>query len=550
MAPGTKWNRRLALAGGAALALAGGYFAFRRPPGSGFNLSRGDPRILHRGNSAEPSTLDPHKASTQWEDWIMGDMLVGLMHQDAKGDPMPAACESVRASADGLTFTVRLREHLWSDGVPVTADDYVFSFHRIADPKTAAQYVPILYPIVNMREAAEGKVPPDQVGVRALDPRTLEIKVQYQVPYMDQLLMHQTTYAVPKHVVEKVGDAWLRPENIVTNGPFVLKEWVPNDHIHLVKNPHFFDAANVALDHVYFYPTEDTPAALKRFRAGELDIVNRCPPTTDVALLKREIPGAIKIFPFTATYYLPFNVHRKPFDDVRVRLAVALAIDRETLADKVVRIGQIPAYNIVPPGMPHYSYAARMRFKPMAMAARFAKAKALLAEAGFGPDNPLTFDLTMYNSTDWKRWAIALQAMWAKAGIRAHLMPVDSQILYEMLRKKDFAVASAGWVADFRDPRNFLFVFQTENADLNYGAYSSAKYDALVAGSDFIHDPDARLKALADAEQVALDDVAVAPLLHDVTRDTVSPQVKGWIPNPTDFNRSRFLSLDRGVRSL
>jgi len=550
MAPENRWNRRLALGAGAGLALAGGYFAFRRPAGNGFDLPRDNPRTLRRGNSAEPSTLDPHKASTQWEDWIIGDLLVGLMHQDAAGEPIPAAAESMAVSADGLTFTLRLREHRWSDGRPVTAEDFVFSFRRIADPKTAAQYVSILYPIVNMQAAAEGKVKPQEVGVRALDPRTLEIRTLYQVPYMNQLLMHYTSSPVPRHVVEKVGDDWLRPQHIVTNGPYVLKEWVPNGHIRLVKNPHFYDAANVAIEDVYFYPTEDIAAAFQRFRAGELDVVNRCPPTNEVALLKKEIPGQVRIAPFVSTYFLPFNMRRKPFDDVRVRLAVALALDRETLVDKVIRIGQIAAYNIIPPGMPGYSYAAQMRFRGQPMTARLDRARALLAEAGFGPSNPLRFDLLMYNSTDWKRWAVPMQAMWRTAGIEATLAPVDSQILFEMIRKKDFAVASAGWLADYRDPLNFLFMFKSDAGDLNWGYYSNAKFDALVAGSDYIRDPAARLAALAQAEQIALDDVAVVPLLHDVTRDTVSPQVKGWIPNPTNVNRSRWLSLDRSIRAV
>ena len=537
--------------GGAALGLGAAWAAFRRPQTqTGVNFPKGMPRTLRRGNGAEPATLDPHLLVTQWEDWIVGDMMVGLMHQDAGGNPVPAAATGFTTSADGLTHTITLREHVWSDGMPVTADDYVFSLRRIADPKTAAQYVSILYPLVNMQEAAEGKLPPDAIGVRAIDSRTLEIRTHYQTPYIGQLLMHQTMYAVPRHVVEKHGAAWMKPENIAVNGPFILKEWIPNDHVRLVKNPRFYDAANVALDEVWFYPTEDANAAVKRFRAGELDLCNRCPAQPQVPGIRKEMPGVMQISPFIASYFLVANESRPPFNDPRVREALSLSMDRETLTDKVLRAGALPAYNLIPRGMPDYPYSAKLYFKGMPLAQRQEKARALLAAAGFGPGNPLTFDLTTYNKVEWKLAAVALQAMWAEVGIRMRPLPIDSQIMYAMERSHDFAVCTTGWVADYRDPKNFLFLFQTSSTDLNYGLYSNPKFDGMVEQSDHVRDPQARLALMTQAEQRLLDDMGVIPLYHDVTRDMVSPQVKGWISNPADFNRSRWLSLDRSVQSL
>ena len=315
MVSGGRWNRRLAVAGGGALALGGGYFAFRKSSDGAFKFSTEDGRTYHRGNAAEPETLDPHKGSTQWEDNIVGDMLVGLMHHDAQGRPIPCACESYSRSADGLTFTFKLRAHLWSDGVPVTADDFVFAFRRIADPRTAAQYVAILYRIRNMQEAASGKVKPEEIGVRALDDRTLQVEFIFQVPYIAQLFMHQTTYPVPRHVVEKHGDAWLKPENIAVNGPYILKEWIPNERIRVEKNPRFYDAANVAIERIFYYPTEDTLAAFKRFRAGELDTVYRGLPLTQVPILRKTMPRELSISPLLANYFLCVNVSRKPFGE-------------------------------------------------------------------------------------------------------------------------------------------------------------------------------------------------------------------------------------------
>jgi oligopeptide transport system substrate-binding protein len=247
---------------------------------------------------------------------------------------------------------------------------------------------------------------------------------------------------------------------------------------------------------------------------------------------------------------MPVNCKRKPFSDLRVRQALAMAIDRETLVNKVLRIGQTPAYTFMPPGMPAYPYSAHARFRDMPHAARQEKARALLAQAGFGQGNPLTFDFIMYNSVEWRLVAITLQAMWREVGIEMKPAPVDSQILYDLLRKKDFDVASAGWIADYRDPRNYLFLFLTSTTDLNYSQYSNARYDQLVASSDFIHDPAERQRTMAEAEQILLDEVGVITLMNDVTRDMVSPQVQNWISNPTNFNRSRWLSLNRDIVSV
>jgi len=538
------------MAGGAALALGGGYFAFRRPSGSGFSFSSADPRTLRRGNASEPESLDPHKMAGQWEDNIAGDMMVGLMHQDPQGRPIPCACESVSRSPDGQTLTFRLRDHLWSDGRPVTAEDYVFSFRRIVDPKTAAQYVAMLYPIHNVQEAASGKVPPDQIGVRALDARTLEIRLIYQMPYFAEFFMHHTAYAVPRHVVEKHGDAWMKPGNIAVNGPFILKEWVPNDHILLEKNPRFYDAANVKFDRIYYYPTEDNLAAFRRFRAGELDLVYKGVPLSQVPLLRKRMPEILSIAPMLACYYLAVNHARPPFNDRRVRRALSLGIDRETLVEKVGRAGQRAAYGIVPGGIADYPHTAALDFKALPMAARREQARALLAEAGFGPQNPLRFDMVCYNKPEWKLNSVALQGMWREVGVEMRITPTDSQILYALLRKHDFAVCTAGWVGDYADAKNYLFLSLTRNKDLNYSNYSNAKFDSLVDRSDMIREADERGKILSEAEQIMLDDVAVIPLYDDVTRDIVSPQVKGWIANPSNFNRSRFLSLDRSIRSL
>ena len=545
-----KFTRRAALAGGAIVLGGVGTYAFRGRSARGFTLSTADDKTLNRGNGAEPDTLDPHKAQGQWEYNIIGDMFIGLMTEDAAANAIPGACESYSVSGDGLTYRFRLRDHRWSDGVPVTAHDFEYSFRRIADPKFAAQYVSILYPIRNMEAVSTGGLPLEALGVHALDDRTLEIQFHFQVPYFAQLLTHFTTFAVPKHVVEKHGADWLRPENIVVNGPYILKQWTPNDHIELAKNPRFFDAANVPIETVFYYPTQDSEAALKRVRGGDFDLLTDSLPPQKIDWLRANMAKELRLWPSTLSQYVQFNVSRKPFDDVRVRTALSLAIDREIICDKVERAGEQPAYAFVPPGLPHYPGHAKVWFHDLPKPARLAKAKELLAQAGFGPNNPLSFDFSMTMTTEIKLISAAMQEMWRQIGVHARLAPSETQVHYAVLRKRQFEVAWAGWIADYRDPKNYLYLFQASTADMNYGGYHNPKFEALVDKSDNVGDPVARGKLLQQAEQVLLDDVAVAPVFFGVNRDLVSPQVKGWISNNINTNRTRFLSLDRSITAV
>ncbi len=545
----TSFTRRALMGAGAVAALAGGTAFALRGTAPGVRRGLSDGKTLNRGNGAEPDSLDPHKAQGTWETNIIGDMFLGLMTEDAAANPTFGAAESYRASSDGLTYTFKLRAHRWSDGRPVTAHDLVFSFRRILDPKTAGQYASILYPIKNAEAVNAGKVPTDQLGVCALDDRTLEIAFEFQVPYLAELLTHISSFPVPQHVVERHGDDWLRPENIVTNGPYILKEWIPNDHITLKKNPHFYDAAKVALDTVVYYSTQDYSAAFKRFRAGELDLTNSVP-SQEIDWLKANLPQVLHVAPYILSQYVQFNLTRRPFDDIRVRTALSLAIDREVIASRVMRAGEKPAYAYIPPGLPTYPGKAELRFRRMPMAARIVKAKALLREAGFGPNNPLVFDFSFQNQTDAHLAAVAFQEMWKEVGAEARLVAAETQVHYNALRRQNFSVAWAGWAADYRDAKNYLFIWQSSAGDMNVGKYTSPKFDELVQRSDDERSPAKRAEILEKAEQTLLDDVALAPVYFGVSRNLVSRQVKGWIDNDINVNRSRFLRLDRNALSV
>jgi oligopeptide transport system substrate-binding protein len=540
-------TRRAALAA-TAVALTGVVALSRQARSSKIVRQAGDSNTLNRGNGAEPQTLDPNLIEGNWENNIVCDMFLGLMTEDAMARPIPGAAESYTVSDDGLVYTFKIRDHKWSDGMPVTAHDFVYSFRRVGNPKTAAQYAPILYPIQNMQRAAEGKVAPQKIGVRAIDDRTLELRFAFQVPYIEHLLMHETAMPIPAHVVKKYDGAWIDAAHIATNGPYTLKEWVSNDHIHLVKNPHFYARDTVAIENVFYYPTQDASAAIKRFRGGEFDLLTDTLPPQQVDWLQRTMPREVHLSPYLLSQYIQFNLTQKPFDDLRVRQALSMAIDREIITQKVMRGGVLPAYTYVPPDIGGgYPGQAHLRFKGMTMAERAERAKALLAEAGYGPRNPLTFDYGTTASTEAKLVSVALQEMWRQVGCHARIVPMESAILYDMMRKQDFSVGWTGWVADYRDAKDFLFLFQSSTVDLNYGAYRNATFDSLMAQSDYVRDPARRAALLDSAEQQLLDDVAIAPVFIGVTRNLVSQQVKGWKDNPTNFHRSRWLKLDRSA---
>ncbi|HSM96905.1 MAG TPA: peptide ABC transporter substrate-binding protein [Rhizomicrobium sp.] len=538
------FSRRALLGGGAVVAVVGGAaFSLRGGP---MRRTTYDAKTFNRGNGAEPDTLDPQKTQTSYENNIVGDMFMGLMTEDAAARPIYGAAESMTESDDGLTYTFKIRNHTWSDGVPVTAHDFEFSFRRILDPKTAAPYASLLYPIVNAEKVNGGKLPVTALGVRAIDDQTLEMNFEFQVPYLRQLLTHYTCMPVPRHVVEKHGDQWLQPQNVATNGAYILKEWVPNDHITSVKNPRFYDADNVRVETVNYYPVSDYAAALKRFRAGEFD-VNWGVPSSEIAWLRQNIPGALHVAPYVGTSYIVFNVTRAPFNDVRVRQAVNMAIDREIIANRVMHAGEIPAYAFVPNGIPNYPGKAALRFKSMSMHARIAKAKALLAEAGYGPSNPLRFAYSFQGTSDARLVAVALQSMWAGAGMDVDLVSAETAVHYNQLRRQHFQAAWAGWSADYLDAKDFLFLVQTSANDMNNGRYSNPRFDMLVDQADDIRDPVERGVILQQAEQIMLDDVALSPVFFTVSRNIVSRQVKNWVDNELNINRTRYVWLDRTV---
>lgn len=501
-------------------------------------------KILRRGNAAEPYSLDPQRATGVPENNIIGDMIMGLYTEGPNGLPILGAAESAETSEDGLTWTFKIRDHVWSDGVPVTANDFVYGLRRELNPAKLAQYANVLYPIKNAEAVNKGKLPVEQLGVSAPDAKTLVIQLEHPTPFLPQLLTHYTSYPLPEYVVEKYQSDWTKPGTMVSNGPYVLAEWRPHDHVKLVKNPKFWDAANVKIDEVYFYPTDDDNAALKRFRSDEIDTQYRWP-LTEHKWLQRNIPNEARSYTALDVTYTSYNLKHKPLDDVRVRRALSEAIDRDAIEREVFghAYGEV-ADSIVPPGTSNIERDAKVPWAGMTIEQRKADARKLLAEAGFGPQHPLHLTYNYIQNPDTKRAAVAMQAMWRDVGANIDIVATEFKVHYKLLETRNYDLAQTAWQLDYDDAQNILYLFETSTVEMNYPGYSNPTFDKLMAQADAEKDLKARAKILDQASGVLMNDVPISPLFYPYLRPIVRSTVLGWVNNPRDIYRTRWLDIE------
>ena len=537
------WLATVAVAAGVALNACGqGDEASAPSTGSSGEM------VFHRGNVAEPGSLDPHHTQGIWESDIVGDLLIGLTTADAYGEAVPGAAESWEISDDGLSWTFHLREHVWSDGVPVTADDFVVGFRRLVDPATASGYAYYLYPVRNAEAVNAGRMPVEELGVEAPDDSTFVVHLENPAPFLAEFMTHQVVSPVPRHAMERHGAAWTRPGNYVTNGPYVLSEWIPNDHVTAVKNPLFYDAENVAIDRVVYYPTADYEAALQRFRAGEIDIQSRLP-FAQIDWIRQNMPETIDLQPTLTIEFVSINVTRPGLDDVRVREALSLTLDRETIVNRVRRLGTPPAYSMIPPGIANYEGGVTLSFVDMPQAERLERARMLMEQAGYGPDRRLSFGLSVRAATaDARPVPAAIQQMWSEIYVDAEIEQSDAAIFYDLMQEHDYDTGLAGWVADYNDASNFFDLLRTGTSN-NYGQFSNAEYDALLDQAMLERDIEERGRIMARAERIALDAHAWIPMYFHVTDSMQRPYVIGWHNNINDVNRSRWMRIDEDARA-
>lgn len=497
--------------------------------------------ILYRGNTGEPGSLDPHLVTGTWENNIVGDLFVGLLTEAVDGKIIGGAAEKWDVSSDGKTYTFYLRKNgKWSDGKPLTAQDFVFSFRRILNPKLAAKYASILYVIKNAEALNTGKIKGmEKLGIKAVNDYTLQITLEAPTPYFLSLLTNFTTFPVPQHVVEKFDKDWIKPQNMVSNGAYKLAEWKSQSYIKALKNDFFYDSANVKIKEVYYYPTEDSASALKRFRAGELDM-NGNFPLEQYQWLKENMPNETKVFPQQGIYHYVINHRLKKFQDKRVREALSLAVDLDTLINKVVQNGSVMAESFVPP-LKGYKPAV-VPFKEMPMPQRIIRAKKLLQEAGYSKEKPLTVKISYNTSEAHKKIAVAIASMWKKIGVESELLNSEAAVHFAELALGHFEIGRRGWIAEYPDAQALLRLLLPNK--LNAGQYNNEKFNRKMQEAANTLDLKKRAKIMQEAEQIALDDFAVIPIYFYVSTNLVSSHVKGWQVNSRDVHRTRWMSKE------
>ncbi|MBL8545711.1 MAG: peptide ABC transporter substrate-binding protein [Hyphomonadaceae bacterium] len=534
-------DRRRLLTGAGGLTAAAALGACANGQIVGFDKAK---RSLDICNQGEPLSLDPHKAVGTWENNIIGNMFVGLTTEDAKGEPIAGMAERWETSADGLTWTFQLRRAQWSDGEACDAHDFAFAFRRILNPENMSEYASLLFPIKNAEAVASGRMETGAVGVNALDDLTLEIQLEHPAAYLPQLLMHYTAYPVPKHIVERYGDDWVQPDHIAVNGAFKLVKWWSNYIVHLERNPQFFDAANVVMENLYFYPSNDVNAAARRVLSGEAGWSTRFP-SNQVEQLRRDLPGYVRVSQYLTCNYFSFNTAKAPFNDVRVRQALTMAYDRTWVAANIYRTGEQAAYSFVPPGIMEYPGTARYRWADQPIEQRRQAAERLLRAAGFGPNNPLRFEFTHRNTSDNPRVAVIVQSNWRAIApwVTVELRGVETQVHYANLRAKNFDIGDGAWSADFNDAKNYLFLLETRTGAQNYPSYSNAEYDRLVHESDFEIDAARRGETMSRAEQIALDEAPICTSVFINSTNLVHPDLTGYEDNISDFHRARWFGI-------
>lgn len=503
-----------------------------------------DEQVIRIGNGADPETLDPHTNRGVPSANIGRDLFEGLVSEAPNGDLIPGVAESWTVSDDGKTYTFTLREEArWSNGDPVTAEHFVYSLRRSVDPATLSEYTFILAPIVNSEEAARGDVPTSELGVRALDERTLEIELDNPTPYFLGLLTHSASYPVHPPSVEAHGERYTRPGNMVSNGAYQLEEWVVQSHVRLSQNPHYWDAESVTIDDVWYYATEDVPGELKRYRAGELDMTYEVP-KSQLPWIRENLPDELVIAPYLGSYYYGFNLTKPPFkDNLPLRRALSLAIDREIITEQVTRAGEIPAYGWVPPGISNYE-GQQMPEAEWTQEEREAEARRLYEQAGYSEDDPLEVEL-LYNTQDNHRQiAVAVAAMWRQVlGVRTSILNQEWKVFLDTrTQKEDTQVFRAGWIGDYNDAYTFAELPKSDSG-LNDFGYANPEYDRLLERASAELDPDKRAEYLQEAERVLLDDMPLMPIYFYVRTRMVKPWVGGYEANIMDHYRTKDLYI-------
>jgi oligopeptide transport system substrate-binding protein len=486
---------------------------------------------LVRGNGTEVASLDPQKTEGVPESHVIRDLLEGLVNQDANGNTTPGVAESWETT-DNKVFTFHLRKDAkWSNGDPVTAEDFVYSFQRAVDPNTASPYSWYLEmtTMINASDIIAGKKDKSTLGVKAVDAHTFEVTLESPVPYFVMMMGHTTVKPVHKATVEKYGDKWTKPEHFVGNGAFTVSNWVVNERIELVRNDQYWDNTNTVLTKVTYLPIENQVAEMNRFLSGELDFTYELP-NEHFRRLQKEYPESVAIKGNLCTYYYNFNTHKPPFDDVRVREAISYTIDRDIVANAILGQGQKPAYFLTPEIVANFS-PETPAYGKLSQKERNAKAKALLEEAGYNKSHPLKFTLLYNTSENHKKIAVAIASMWKKnLGVDVVLENQEWKTYLETKKQGNFEAARAGWCGDYNEASTFTSLMEGKNTTGGIH-YKSAEYDKLTAAATRATSEEERKQLYYAQEALLTKDMPIAPIYQYVTARLVNPHVGGYAKN-------------------
>jgi oligopeptide transport system substrate-binding protein len=499
-------------------------------------------QVLHRISTAEPDSIDPQKTNSSDSLSIDREMFIGLATLDAHAKPVPGAAEKWDISPDGLTWTFHLRhDDKWSTGEPVTAEDFLYSFRRLVDPKTAAEDPSDLKQVVNYEAIVSGKEKDlTKLGVEAPDPYTLVMHLTEPRIALPFILTDMQLAPLHRASIEKWGDQWTQPGHLVSNGPFIMKTWTPQSEIVLAKNPGFFDAKDVKLDEVHWMVTENLEAGLTRYRAGELDFV----PLTRVHLpwAKENMPDQLRSAPVNQTTILFFNMVKGALaKDIRVREAFNLAIDRDVLVTKIDPRGEPPAYGMIPPAISDYT-AQSMPFKGTPMADRLKQAKELMTAAGYGPGHPLSLDIMYTTDENSRQILLALSAMLKPVGIDLKLQNSEWQVFVSNMNQRNYDVGFYSLLGAYDDYENGLDNWRSDAGFANPSGYANPKFDDLFHRGGTAKDMETRRVLMQQAEKLMLEDYPIAPLEFGQRNVLVSPKIEGYVTEVID-NQSRYLSI-------
>lgn len=497
-------------------------------------------QTLHIGNLSEPTDLDPQIITSLQDFNIVLALFEGLTQYDPQDShAVPGVAASWEATPDLKTWTFHLRpDAKWSNGDPVTAHDFAYAYQRMLTPSFASEYAYMLFCLRGAEDFIGGKSTDfATVGVQVIDDLTLQLDLAYPVPYFPNLIAHASWYPVHRATIEKFGPMaqrgtrWTRPGNLVGNGPFNLTDWKPNQVIRVTKSPTYWDAANVRLHEIDFYPIESSASEEAAFRSGQLHVTTGIP-IDKIAVYKNspELRPFLDQTTQLATYFYRFNIRKKPLDDVRVRRALSLAIDREQIVSKVTLGGQLPARALTPPNTAGYTAGDLLH-------GDIAEARRLLAEAGYPDGAGFPHLEILFNTNDGhRRIAEAIQQMWKQAlNIDIGLYNQEAKVQSDSMREGNYEIARYAWIGDYVDPSTFLELMLSDSGN-NQTGWANADYDRLVNEARYQIDPAKRFALYREAETILMRESPIAPIYFYVNSQLQVPALKGWYGNLIDIH--------------